>query len=225
MNNVLLLILDGYGIAEDPAVSAIEAADTPYMDHLLATRPHATLEASGRAVGLPPGQMGNSEVGHMNLGAGRVVDQDITRIDKAIDDGSFFENDVLRSALKTATRRGSRVHLAGLVSDGGVHSSLDHLKALVELAQRMGLQGDDVVIHAFTDGRDTDPHGGAGFLKELKGTLDAEEVGVVGSIVGRYYAMDRDRRWDRTQRAFALLVTGKGAVAETPAEEIGRAHV
>lgn len=220
MNNVLLLILDGYGIAEDPSVSAIDAADTPYMDHLLATRPHATLEASGRAVGLPEGQMGNSEVGHMNLGAGRIVDQDITRIDKAIEEGAFFANDALRSVMETAKERDSRVHLLGLVSDGGVHSSLEHLKALIELAKREGLSGDDVVVHAFTDGRDTDPHGGVGYLKDLERTLADEGVGVVGSVVGRYFAMDRDRRWDRTKRAFDLLVAGKGIVVETPVEGI-----
>lgn len=193
MNNVLLLILDGYGIAEDPAVSAIDAAATPYIDHLLATRPHSTLEASGRAVGLPVGQMGNSEVGHMNLGAGRVVDQDINRIDKAIEDGSFFENAVLRLAMETAKERGTRMHLLGLVSDGGVHSSLEHLKALVELARRVHLEKDALVIHAFTDGRDTDPHGGVVFLRDLQETLDEEDVGVVGSVIGRYFAMEIGR--------------------------------
>ena len=207
----LLLILDGYGIADDPSVSAIDAARTPFLDAFFASTPGSTLEASGRAVGLPPGQMGNSEVGHLNLGAGRVVDQDITRIDKAVEDGSLFENAALRAAVAHAQANGSTLHLMGLVSDGGVHSHLAHLGALLDLAAREGLGPDRVVVHAFTDGRDTAPDGGAGYLEEVQAAIEAAGVGVVGSVVGRYWAMDRDRRWDRTERAYRLLTEGEGA--------------
>src|SRR5690606_18748432 len=155
----LLLILDGYGIAEDPSVSAIDHAKKPYLDYLFSTYAHARLEASGRAVGLPEGQLGNSEVGHMNLGAGRVVYHEITRIDKAIEDGEFFRNEVLLDAVRHARENGTRLHLIGLFSDGGVHSSIHHLYALLQLAAQEGLQNDQVYVHAFTDGRDTDPNG------------------------------------------------------------------
>ncbi|MEM1094780.1 MAG: 2,3-bisphosphoglycerate-independent phosphoglycerate mutase [Bacteroidota bacterium] len=206
----LLLILDGYGIAEDPSVSAIDHAEKPYLDHLFATYPHATLEASGLEVGLPKGQMGNSEVGHMNLGAGRVVYQDITRIDKAIADGDFFENEVLLAAAAHANTNEAKLHLLGLLSDGGVHSSIDHLVALLQLAKRAGLAADQVVVHAFTDGRDTDPHGGLGYVQHLQAQMNAIGVGRIGTVVGRYYAMDRDTRWERTGLAYRLLVEGEG---------------
>ncbi|MEM6645978.1 MAG: 2,3-bisphosphoglycerate-independent phosphoglycerate mutase [Bacteroidota bacterium] len=206
----LLLILDGYGIAEDPSVSAIDHAEKPYLDHLFATYPHATLEASGLEVGLPAGQMGNSEVGHMNLGAGRVVYQDITRIDKAIADGDFFENEVLLAAAAHAKANDAKLHLLGLLSDGGVHSSTEHLVALLKLAKRAGLAADQVVVHAFTDGRDTDPHGGLGYVQHLQAQMDAIGVGRIGTVVGRYYAMDRDTRWERTGLAYRLLVDGEG---------------
>ncbi|MEM8558046.1 MAG: 2,3-bisphosphoglycerate-independent phosphoglycerate mutase [Bacteroidota bacterium] len=213
MNRHLLLILDGYGIAEDPTVSAIDAAATPFLDHLFATYPHATLQASGRAVGLPAGLMGNSEVGHTNLGAGRVVYQDITRVDKAIEDGNFFENAVLVGAARHAKAHGATLHLLGLVSDGGVHSHLDHLAALLDLAGREGLTSGQVVVHAFTDGRDTAPEGGADYLRTVQAAIDRLGVGVIGSVVGRYWAMDRDRRWPRTKKAYDLLTTG--AVGDT----------
>ncbi len=158
MNKHLLLILDGYGIAEDPSVSAIDAAKKPFLDALFAAHPHGTLQASERAVGLPVGQMGNSEVGHMNLGAGRVVYQDLVRIDAAIEDGTFFANPVLVGAVRHAKARGTKLHLFGLFSDGGVHSHLAHLFALLRLAAQEGLGTDQVFVHAFTDGRDTDPH-------------------------------------------------------------------
>ena len=151
------MILDGYGIAEDPSVSAIDHAQQPFLDHLFETYPHGTLDASGLEVGLPEGQMGNSEVGHMNLGAGRVVYQEITRIDKAIRDGDFDRNAVLRAGIEQAASQGKTLHLMGLLSDGGVHSSQAHLHALIRLAASMGLSGDQVVIHAFMDGRDTSP--------------------------------------------------------------------
>jgi 2,3-bisphosphoglycerate-independent phosphoglycerate mutase len=201
----LLLILDGFGIAEDPSVSAIEAADTPFLDGLFAQYPHSTLEASGLAVGLPEGQMGNSEVGHMNLGAGRVVYQEITRVDKDIEEGGFFENAVMREAVARVMANGSRLHLMGLFSDGGVHSHLRHLYAILDLAAREGLGPDDVVVHAFTDGRDTDPQGGAKYMRQFQQHADEIGVGRVGTIVGRYYAMDRDNRWERTKAAYCLL--------------------
>jgi 2,3-bisphosphoglycerate-independent phosphoglycerate mutase len=202
--SVCLVILDGWGLAEPGPGNAVSLARTPIFDELWEAYPHTTLTACGRAVGLPDGQMGNSEVGHLNLGAGTVVRQDLTRIDDAVAKGKLAENEVLRAALSPP----GRVHLLGLVSDGGVHSSIAHLRALIALArgrsgERTG-EGTDLVVHAFTDGRDTLPHSGVDFLKEL----DETEGVRVGSVVGRYWAMDRDRRWDRTQRAYDLLVDG-----------------
>jgi 2,3-bisphosphoglycerate-independent phosphoglycerate mutase len=206
----ILIILDGYGIAEDPSVSAVDHAKKPFLDALFEKYPHATLQASGLAVGLPEGQMGNSEVGHMNLGAGRVVYQEITRIDKAIADGDFFENEELLHAARHAREHGTKLHLMGLFSDGGVHSSNEHLYALLELARREGLEAAQVCVHAFTDGRDTDPHGGIGYVQAFQERAREVGVGRIVSIVGRYYAMDRDKRWDRTAKAYNLLVKGEG---------------
>ncbi len=191
-----LIVLDGWGMAEPGPGNAISLARTPVFDELWATYPHTTLTACGRAVGLPDGQMGNSEVGHLNLGAGAVVRQDLVRIDDAVADGSLAQSEVLRAAFADA----ERVHLLGMVSDGGVHSSLAHLRALIELGRALAVK--DLVVHAFTDGRDTLPHAGAAFLAELDRTHGAR----VGSVVGRYWAMDRDRRWERTQRAYDMLV-------------------
>jgi 2,3-bisphosphoglycerate-independent phosphoglycerate mutase len=205
------MILDGYGIAEDPSVSAIDHARKPYLDHLFATYPHGTLEASGRAVGLPDGQMGNSEVGHLNLGAGRIVYQDITRIDLAIEDGSFFRNDTLLRAVEHAKEYGTNLHLLGLFSDGGVHSHLNHLIALVELAAREGLGPEQVWVHAFTDGRDTDPRAGVEYVRRFEEAASRIGVGRIATIVGRYYAMDRDHRWERTKQAFCLLTASRKA--------------
>jgi 2,3-bisphosphoglycerate-independent phosphoglycerate mutase len=199
---VALVILDGWGLAEDGPGNAISLADTPVFDALWSEHPHTTLTAKGEAVGLPEGQMGNSEVGHLNLGAGAIVPQDLARIDKAAEDGSLAENEVLREALADAPR----VHLIGLVSTGGVHSSDRHLKALVEIAGHAGVE--DLVVHAFTDGRDTSPTSGAKALADLEGWLDG--IGRVGSVVGRYFAMDRDGRWDRTEKAVKLLLDGDG---------------
>ena len=212
----LLLILDGYGIAEDPSVSAIAAADTPFLDTLFSEHPHATLEASGLAVGLPEGLMGNSEVGHTNLGAGRIVYQEITRIDKSIADESFFENAVLTGAVRAARASGGTLHLFGLVSDGGVHASLEHLLALIELARREGLTGDELVLHAFTDGRDTAPEGGTGYLQTVQDAMTDAGVGVIGTVIGRYWAMDRDQRWERTEKAYRAIVDGVGEDAADP---------
>jgi 2,3-bisphosphoglycerate-independent phosphoglycerate mutase len=193
------VILDGWGLAEPGPGNAVSLARTPVFDELWRSAPHATLQACGRAVGLPDGQMGNSEVGHLNLGAGAVVRQDLVRIDDAIASGALAENEALRAAFTAA----ERVHLLGLVSDGGVHSSLDHLRALIEEGRRLGVA--DLVVHAFTDGRDTLPHAGAGYLAELDRVPGAR----VGSVIGRYWAMDRDRRWERTQRAYDMLVHGR----------------
>jgi 2,3-bisphosphoglycerate-independent phosphoglycerate mutase len=194
-----MIVLDGWGLAEPGPGNAVSLARTPVFDALWEAYPHTTLTACGRAVGLPEGQMGNSEVGHLNLGAGAVVRQDLVRIDDAIADGSLARSEVLRAAFANA----ERVHLLGLVSDGGVHSSLDHLRALIELGRELSPHPPaDLVVHAFTDGRDTLPHAGVAYLREL----DASPGVRVGSVVGRYWAMDRDRRWERTQRAYDMLV-------------------
>ncbi len=205
---VCLIVLDGWGLAPDGPGNAISLADTPVFDELWEKHPHTQLIAMGESVGLPAGQMGNSEVGHLNLGAGAIVPQDLARIDAAVEDGSLASNEVLLAALKDAPR----VHLIGLVSDGGVHSSDRHLKALVELA------GDNAIVHAFTDGRDTSPTGGAAFLAEV------ESWGArVGTVIGRYFAMDRDKRWDRVQKAYDLLVHGRADHHFDTAEEAARA--
>ena len=215
-----LVVLDGWGLAQPSPGNAVTLARTPVFDELWSRYPHTTLSACGRAVGLPDGQMGNSEVGHLNLGAGAVVPQDLVRIDDAIeadagDPDSLAANRVLRAAFKGARR----VHLIGLVSDGGVHSSLRHLRALVELGVELGAT--DVVVHAFTDGRDTLPHAGAGHLAALDRTPGVR----VGSVVGRYWAMDRDRRWERTQRAYDLLVHGRAEHRAGSGEEaVGAAY-
>ncbi|MGO9449240.1 MAG: 2,3-bisphosphoglycerate-independent phosphoglycerate mutase [Solirubrobacteraceae bacterium] len=214
-----MVVLDGWGLTEPGPGNAISLARTPEFDELWHAYPHTTLTACGRAVGLPEGQMGNSEVGHLNLGAGAVVRQDLVRINDAIADGSFAANPVLRAALEDV----DRVHLIGLVSDGGVHSSLDHLLALIACAREHSVAGTggrkDVIVHAFTDGRDTLPHAGAGYLAQL----DATEGVRVGSVVGRYWAMDRDRRWDRTQRAYDLLVHARAPFSAASGEEAVRA--
>jgi 2,3-bisphosphoglycerate-independent phosphoglycerate mutase len=201
--SAVLIVLDGWGLAPDGPGNAVSLARTPVFDELWATYPHTQLTASGRAVGLPDGQMGNSEVGHMNLGAGAVVMQDLTRIDEAVADGSLASNEVLRAAFTDT----DRVHLIGLVSDGGVHSGFKHLEALIRLAASLDVP--DLVLHAFTDGRDTLPESGAGYLETVQGWMDDAGVGRIGSVVGRYWAMDRDRRWDRIQRAYDLLVHGR----------------
>jgi 2,3-bisphosphoglycerate-independent phosphoglycerate mutase len=206
-----LVILDGWGLAPPGPGNAVDLADTPVFDALWAKYPHTQLTACGEAVGLPEGQMGNSEVGHLNLGAGSIVKQDLARIDAAVEDGELFDNEVLQAAL----RNHERVHLIGLVSDGGVHSSLEHLKALCEMA--LG----DVIVHAFTDGRDTSPTGGWHFLQEVESWGTCR----VGSVMGRYYAMDRDHREERTQAAIDALVYGKADYhAESGADAVRAAY-
>jgi 2,3-bisphosphoglycerate-independent phosphoglycerate mutase len=203
--SVALVVLDGWGLAPDGPGNAISLASTPVFDELWSCYPRTSLIACGRAVGLPEGQMGNSEVGHMNLGAGAVVVQDLTRIDEAAGSGGFESNDVLREAFSDAPR----VHLIGLVSDGGVHAGWAHLEALILLGAKLSVP--DLVLHAFTDGRDTSPTAGAGYLATVAEWMEEAGVGRIGSVVGRYYAMDRDRRWNRTQLAYDLIVHGRGA--------------
>jgi 2,3-bisphosphoglycerate-independent phosphoglycerate mutase len=212
-----LVILDGWGLAAAGPGNAVELADTPVFDDLWARFPHTQLTAGGRAVGLPEGQMGNSEVGHLNLGAGTVVRQDLTRIDDAVEDGELAANPVLREALTAAPR----VHLIGLVSDGGVHSSDRHLRALIELGAGLGTE--ELVVHAFTDGRDTLPTAGAGYVDEVDGWCRKAGNARIGSVVGRYFAMDRDQRWDRTQKALDLLQDGRGEHHAATAREAVRA--
>ena len=206
----LLIILDGYGIGDHKADDAIFNTPTPYMDKLVAEYPHSQLEASGEDVGLPAGQMGNSEVGHLNIGAGRVVYQDLVKINRAIADGSFAANPEIKSAFSYAKEHNVPIHFMGLCSGGGVHSSLDHLYALCDTAKSYDLS--KVYIHAFMDGRDTDPKSGAGFLRDIEAHCK-QSAGVIADVVGRYYAMDRDKRWERLKEAYNLIVYGKGKQA------------
>jgi 2,3-bisphosphoglycerate-independent phosphoglycerate mutase len=203
----LLMILDGWGISPDPSVSAIDQANTPFIDSLYMNNPHATLRTDGMDVGLPNGQMGNSEVGHVNLGAGRVVYQDLAKINMAVDKDTLKDKPVLQKAFKTAKENKVKLHFIGLVSDGGVHAHINHIKGLVRAAKLAEVP--DVYVHAFTDGRDVDPKSGAGFIKELQESCAANNA-QVASVVGRYYAMDRDKRWERVKKAYDLLVHGKG---------------
>ena len=221
---VILIIRDGWGInPESPAKSerdgdATSLAKTPFQEHLLATYPHGRLSASGADVGLPDGQMGNSEVGHLNLGAGRIVYQDLTRISKTIADGELGSNEVLKTAFALAAEPGRRLHFLGLVSDGGVHSHLDHLVALANLAYAAGAK--DILVHAFMDGRDTSPTGGIGYLERLQTGL-AASCARIGSVIGRYFAMDRDKRWERTKLAWDAIVLGRGTIcAMDPSEAL-----
>lgn len=207
---VLLMILDGWGIAKNKDVSAVDKARTPYIQTLYSRYSHSQLDASGLAVGLPEGQMGNSEVGHMNIGAGRVVYQDLVKINKAVEERELDRNPVLTAAYDYAQKQNKAVHLIGLLSDGGVHSHILHLKGLTRIAKERGLTR--VFVHAFTDGRDTDPKGGAGYLADLQNHL-AKTTGQLASVIGRYYAMDRDKRWERVKLAYDLLVHGTGTPA------------
>jgi 2,3-bisphosphoglycerate-independent phosphoglycerate mutase len=218
MNKVLLCVLDGFGIRENGADNAILAASKPTYDSLMESCPFTTLQASSRAVGLPEGQMGNSEVGHLNLGAGRIVPQDIVRIDKAIEDGSFFENSDLVAAMKRVAAAYKAVHLFGLVSDGGVHSSLNHLYALVKMAKMHGVR--ELYLHAFMDGRDTPPTSGSRYMREVLQKFYEIGLGKVSTVGGRYYGMDRDRRWERTDKAYRAIVYGEGEKFRDPVKAI-----
>ena len=203
----LLMILDGWGIGNHTKSDVIYSTPTPYWDYLLKTYPHSELQASGENVGLPDGQMGNSEVGHLNIGAGRVVYQDLVKINKAIRENTIQENPEIVSAFSYARDNGKAIHFMGLTSNGGVHSSLDHLFALCDIAKSYGLE--KVYIHCFMDGRDTDPRSGKGFIEQVQNHC-AGSTGVIASIIGRYYAMDRDKRWERVKVAYDLLVNGEG---------------
>ena len=211
---VVLMVLDGYGLSDKTEGNAIAMANTPVMDKLMAECPFEKGYASGLEVGLPEGQMGNSEVGHMNIGAGRVIYQELTRITKSINDGDFFENPEMLAAIDNCKKNNSDLHLWGLLSNGGVHSHNTHLYAILELCKRQGLS--NVYVHPFFDGRDTAPASGKGFLEELIAKMDEIGVGKVASMSGRYYAMDRDNRWDRVELAYKSLVTGEGVMTEDP---------
>lgn len=213
---VVLMVLDGYGLNDKTEGNAIAQAKTPVMDKLMAECPFQKGYASGLNVGLPDGQMGNSEVGHMNIGAGRIIYQELTKITKSIEDGDFFENEALNTAVDNAKKNGSDLHLFGLLSDGGVHSHITHLYGLLELAKKKGLE--NVYVHAFLDGRDTAPTSGKGFLEDLEKKMAEIGVGKVASIHGRYYAMDRDNNWDRVEKAYNALVAGEGEKAASASE-------
>ncbi|HYD43251.1 MAG TPA: 2,3-bisphosphoglycerate-independent phosphoglycerate mutase, partial [Anaeromyxobacter sp.] len=205
---VLLVVLDGWGIRAQREANAIAIAGTPNMEALAREFPSAALETSGLSVGLPEGQMGNSEVGHTNLGAGRIVYQDLVRINRAIEDGSFYKNDALLLAARRAKEQGGALHLMGLVSDGGVHSHVDHLHACIELARREGVA--KVYVHAFMDGRDTPPKSGIDYMRQVENRLKETGYGRIATVSGRYYAMDRDKRWDRVKLAYDAMVKGEG---------------
>jgi 2,3-bisphosphoglycerate-independent phosphoglycerate mutase len=221
---LVLLVLDGWGIRADPANNAIAMARTPVYDAMISRYPHAQLIASGEAVGLPAGQMGNSEVGHMNMGAGRVVYQDLTRIDKSIRDGELFESPALATSMDRCTGDAHALHFVGLVSDGGVHSHQRHLHALVEMAARRGVRR--VFVHVITDGRDSSPTGSARYIPALETVMEKARVGRIATVVGRYYAMDRDKRWERTKLAYDAIVNGKADTqASSAAAAVEKSHV
>ncbi len=215
------MILDGWGLAKDPRVSAIDQANTPYIDSLFQKYAHSRLEASGLQVGLPDGQMGNSEVGHMNIGAGRIVFQDLVKVNNAVQDGSLGQNPVLNNAFDYALTQNKNVHLIGLLSDGGVHSHINHAKGLLSMACEKGLK--NVYVHAFTDGRDTDPKGGVAYLKDLQEHM-TKTTGAVASVIGRYYAMDRDNRWERVKLAYDAMVRGVGQKTDDVLQSVAAAY-
>ena len=216
-----IIIMDGYGINPSKVGNAIVADGSKFVNELKEKYPSSQLGASGMSVGLPDGQMGNSEVGHLNIGAGRIVYQDLTKITKDIRDGAFFENKELLRAMRSAKDNGKKLHLFGLVSTGGVHSHTEHLYALIEMAKKEGL--DNVFVHAFTDGRDVAPTSAAGFLKDLQAKMDELDFGAIASVSGRYYAMDRDNNWDREEKAYDMLTLGTGVQFEGNAEDAAKA--
>ena len=217
----ILIIMDGWGLGKVPAADAIQQANTPFVDSLYGQYPNTTLITCGEAVGLPDGQMGNSEVGHLNLGAGRIVYQELQRIQVAIKDGSFEKNRSINEAIDYAIKENKKLHLLGLVSDGGVHSHTDHLKAITSLCHKKGLS--KVFVHAFTDGRDTDPKSGLGYLNDLQNHLNSK-TGTVATITGRYYAMDRDKRWERVKKAYDALTGGIGTLSDDPIQAVADAY-
>ncbi len=217
-----LIIMDGFGLRAESAHNAVAMAGTPNLTHLAARFPHATLGASGMDVGLPEGQMGNSEVGHLNIGAGRVIYQELTRISKSIADGDFYANPVLCEACDKAKTGGGKLHLIGLLSDGGVHSHIEHLIALIDLAKQRGLP--DVYVHCLMDGRDVPPSSGIGYVRQLEAAMQARGFGAIATIVGRYYAMDRDKRWDRVQQAWEAIAYGEGVQETSPVAAMENAY-
>ena len=222
MKTTVLMILDGYGLSDTVEGNAIAQANTPVMDQLKRENPFVKGYASGLAVGLPDGQMGNSEVGHLNIGAGRVVYQELTRITKSIAERDFFQNPALLAAIRRVKEENSALHLMGLLSDGGVHSHIDHLKALLRLAKEQGLHR--VYVHCFFDGRDCPPASGKGYLEEIEATIKQLGVGAVASLSGRYYAMDRDNRWDRVQKAYDCLTLGRGNQTSDPKAYLAQSY-
>ena len=217
-NRVLLCILDGWGISNDTKYNAVYSANTPNYDNFMKNMSHTTIHADGLNVGLPEGQMGNSEVGHLNIGAGRIVYQELTRINKAIAEGDFFKNEEFLNAINHVKKNNSSLHIYGLVSSGGVHSAMNHLEALIKMAADNGLS--DVYVHAFLDGRDTPPESAETFLAEIEETLKKYNLPKIASIIGRYWAMDRDKRWDRIEKAYNCLVLGEGNKANDSKEAI-----
>ena len=218
----VLLILDGYGLSENQEHNAIAQADTPVMDRLMKECPFVKGNASGEAVGLPDGQMGSSEVGHLNMGAGRIVYQDLVRITKEIENGDFFENEAILKAMNNAKEKGTSLHIYGLLSDGGVHSHNSHLYALLEMAKRQGVE--KVYVHCFTDGRDTPPESGKDYVKALQDEMDRIGCGRIASVAGRYYAMDRDNHWDRIKKSYRALTLGEGVTADSALEAVTQSY-
>lgn len=217
---VALIIMDGFGESSTTVGNAVKEAKTPNLDKIQATYPNTLIKASGLDVGLPDGQMGNSEVGHTNIGAGRIVYQDLTRVTKAIEDGDFFENQILVKAMQNGKERA--VHIMGLLSDGGVHSHIDHLKALIKMAKEKDVK--NVYVHAFTDGRDTDPQSGLGYIKEIEKYMAEIGCGKFATVNGRYYAMDRDKRWERVEVAYKAMVFGEGEVSPSAEEAVSNSY-
>ena len=217
-----LIIMDGFGINPDTYGNAIKAAHAPNLHKLFADNPFTTIGASGMDVGLPDGQMGNSEVGHTNIGAGRVVYQELTRITKSIQDGGFFQNPALSAAMDNAKKPGAALHLAGLLSDGGVHSHIEHLFGLLEMAKKAGVQ--NVFVHCLMDGRDVPPTSGKEFVEQLQAKLAELGVGQIATVMGRYYAMDRDNRWERVEKAYAAMVYGEGVLNPDPAAAVAASY-
>lgn len=218
----VLMILDGYGLNDKKEGNAVAAANTPIIDKLMAEYPFVNGYASGLAVGLPDGQMGNSEVGHLNMGAGRIIYQELTRITKEIHDGDFFKNEALLAAMENCKKNNSDLHLYGLLSDGGVHSHNTHLYAILELAKKEGLK--NIYVHAFLDGRDTSPTSGLGFVKDLMSKMNEIGVGKIATVMGRYYVMDRDNRWDRVEKGYNAMVLGTGEKADSPISAVQNSY-
>jgi len=222
MQKVILIILDGFGLRNEESYNAVKAAETPTLDNLFKEYPNTTLKCSGSDVGLPDGMMGNSEVGHLNIGAGRIVDQMLVKIDNAIDDKSFFNNDVLAEVMNLVKKRGTALHFMGLMSDGGVHSRLNHIFALLEMAKQKSLR--NVFLHLFSDGRDTSPKAGKDYVRGVIEKTEEIGIGKIASISGRYYAMDRDKRWDRIEEVYKTLLHGEGTKYSSPLEVFASAY-